>query len=204
MHSLEYFERLLWVTAFCGVAYTLAEPRPGVARSMMPALDAPAAAATIAWTRVSRTAESAPRFEGFNQLPESVRDSIVRLAQIQIGTPYVFGGTSPDGGFDCSGLVRFVLGQVALQLPRTAHQQAGTGLPIHRDDLKPGDLLTFGSADSVSHIGIYVGDGKYVHASSVAGRVIVSSLDRPVTELVKPFAGARRLLATADHANRGS
>jgi cell wall-associated NlpC family hydrolase len=142
-------------------------------------------------------------FEGFHQLRPAVRDSIVALALAQIGSRYLFGGTSPEGGFDCSGLVRYVLSQVDLSLPRTARQQARIGSPIDRDQLKPGDLLTFGSADSISHIGIYIGGGKFVHASSVAGRVIVSPLDRPPHPLIKELAGARRLLATAAE-NRGS
>jgi cell wall-associated NlpC family hydrolase len=99
--------------------------------------------------------------------------------------------------------VRYVLSQVDLSLPRTARQQALIGSPVDRDQLKPGDLLTFGSADSISHVGIYIGGGKFVHASSVAGRVIVSPLNRPPSPLIKELAGARRLLATAVTESRG-
>jgi cell wall-associated NlpC family hydrolase len=155
-------------------------------------------ASSLTWPRNSKSVKPPTMFEGFNQLPKSVRDSIVALALVQIGARYEFGGASPEGGFDCSGLVRYVLSQVALSLPRTARQQARSGLPIDRDLLKPGDLLTFGSADSISHVGIYVGGGKYVHASSVAGRVIVSPIDRPASPLIRPLAGARRLLAAAE------
>lgn len=124
------------------------------------------------------------------------------VAWAMIGTPYERGGTTLQAGFDCSGLVRFVLAKVHLTLPRTANQQALVGAPIARDRLQPGDLLTFGRPDSVSHIGIYVGDGKFVHASSIAGRVIVSPLDRPASRLVRPLNGARRLLAIADSLGR--
>jgi cell wall-associated NlpC family hydrolase len=121
------------------------------------------------------------------------RDSIVAVAWATIGTRYERGGADQKSGFDCSGLVRFVLGKVHLNLPRLAYQQALLGRPVTRDHLLPGDLLTFG-ADSISHIGIYIGEGKFVHASSKAGRVIVSSLDRRSPALV-PLSGARRLLA---------
>jgi cell wall-associated NlpC family hydrolase len=125
----------------------------------------------------------------------ALRDSIVRIARAQLGTPYVFGGASPGNGFDCSGLVRWVLAQVSLRSPRLAAQQARIGKPVEQARLSPGDLLTFGESDSITHVGIYIGDGRFVHASSVAGQVIVSPIDRPRHELIKPFVGARRVLA---------
>jgi cell wall-associated NlpC family hydrolase len=127
-------------------------------------------------------------------LDEILRDSIVTLAREQIGTPYVLGGTSPNG-FDCSGFVRWVLSHASTRLPRTARQQAQAGVPISRSSLLPGDLLTFGKGPATSHVGIYLGDGMFVHASSVAGRVVVSRIDRRVTGLVVPLRGARRVLA---------
>jgi cell wall-associated NlpC family hydrolase len=144
----------------------------------------------------SATADAAEFFSG--AIMEAIRDSIVRVARAQLGRRYRYGGATPDRGFDCSGLVRYVLGMVQVALPRLAAQQARAGEPIARDHLQPGDLLAFGDADTVSHIGIYIGDGKYVHASSVAGRVIVSPLDRPKSRAVQPLRGARRLLARAD------
>jgi cell wall-associated NlpC family hydrolase len=127
-------------------------------------------------------------------LDEILRDSIVLMAKEQVGTPYVLGGASPDG-FDCSGFVKWVLSHAATRLPRTAKQQAQAGVPISRSRLLPGDLLTFGNGASASHVGIYLGDGTFAHASSFAGRVIVSRLDRRVTGLVVPLRGARRVLA---------
>jgi cell wall-associated NlpC family hydrolase len=127
------------------------------------------------------------------RLDDYLRDSIVTLAREQIGTPYVLGGASPDG-FDCSGFVRWVLAQTSTRLPRTARQQAQAGVPVTRSRLLPGDLLTFGSGATASHVGIYLGDGKFVHASSAAGRVVVSRIDRRVTGRVVPLRGARRVL----------
>lgn len=135
--------------------------------------------------------------QAFERKQLAMRDSIVRIAQAQLGTPYVFGGASPGRGFDCSGLVRWVFAQVHLRSPRLAAQQARIGDPVERARLSPGDLLTFGRGDSVTHVGIYIGDGRFVHASSVAGRVIVSPLSRPPNDLIKPLVGARRILATA-------
>jgi cell wall-associated NlpC family hydrolase len=87
-----------------------------------------------------------------------------------------------------------------LEVPRTANLQARQGLAVKRDTsrLLPGDLLTFDGGtkkSAVSHVGIYVGDGRYIHASSVAGRVIESPIDRPQAPLVRMWRGARRMLA---------
>jgi cell wall-associated NlpC family hydrolase len=200
-------QRLLCVTAAFGIVFTVDQSQHQQARRAQVSSVTGVQPVSSAFTRTpaSKSINPGAMFEGFNQLPRAVRDSIVRLAQAQLGARYEYGGTSPDLGFDCSGLVRYVLAQVHFSLPRTAHQQARIGTPIHRDLLKPGDLLTFGTADSVSHIGIYIGDGKYVHASSVAGRVIISSLDRPLFARVQPLSGARRLYANANpFANRKS
>ena len=125
--------------------------------------------------------------------------ALVSFARAQIGTRYVLGGTSPDGGFDCSGLVRYVMSALRVDLPRTAAQQARVGAEVSRDPshLRPGDLLTFGrrGGRGVSHIGIYVGEGRYVHASSVAGRVIESDLSRTGSPLIKAWRGVRRVVA---------
>lgn len=131
----------------------------------------------------------------------SLRDSIVALARAQIGRKYKHGGESPRYGFDCSGLVHYVMAALHIDLPRTAKDQAKSGLGLAKDAtaLKPGDLLTFGyDKKGVSHIGIYVGDGHFVQASSVAGRVIESPLDRPIVRRVKPWRGVRRVLTDAD------
>jgi cell wall-associated NlpC family hydrolase len=125
-----------------------------------------------------------------------VRDSLVRMARAQVGRRYVLGGTTPERGFDCSGLVRYVMAALRLELPRTAASQARAGTSIGKDtaQLRPGDLLTFGKGRRVSHVGIYIGDGRYVHASSVAGRVIESPLDRPPAKYVRRWRDSRRVV----------
>jgi cell wall-associated NlpC family hydrolase len=152
----------------------------------------------------ARPAEAARPFSAWSASVHGLRDSIlVSIARTQIGTRYVRGGQSPDRGFDCSGLVRYVLGGFHVPLPRTAAEQALTGLSVGQDttQLRPGDLLTFGKARrGVSHIGIYVGNGRFVHASSKAGRVIESNLDRPKSPLIKPWQGTRRVVLDLEDA----
>jgi cell wall-associated NlpC family hydrolase len=138
-----------------------------------------------------------PVLAGMSASASSLRDSIVTLVRSQIGTRYRHGGASPQRGFDCSGLVQYVMSRFAMILPRTAKQQAAVGVAIDRDTslLRPGDLLTFASANksTISHIGIYIGNGHFVHASSVAGRVIESPLNRAPAPKIKIWRGVSRI-----------
>lgn len=98
--------------------------------------------------------------------------SIVERAKKYIGTPYVWGGTTPSG-FDCSGFVQYVYREAGgVELTRTTYTQINEGTGIGRDSLQPGDLV-FPSAD---HVGMYVGDGKMIHASSSAKQVIIGDV----------------------------
>ena len=139
-------------------------------------------------------------FALWSESAHNLRDSLVNVARAQLGTRYVLGGTTPSG-FDCSGLVRYVMASLKVELPRTAAQQARIGDEVSPDTsrLRPGDLLTFGwkGKRGVSHIGIYVGQGRYIHASSGAGRVIESDLNRS-GRLIKAWRGVRRIVAGAE------
>jgi cell wall-associated NlpC family hydrolase len=86
----------------------------------------------------------------------------VELAQQQVGVPYLYGGHTPDG-FDCSGLVYYVYGKVGVSVPRTARAQYAHTQRVAADDLKPGDLVFFFGGD-IMHVGIYAGDGWFIHA----------------------------------------
>lgn len=134
-------------------------------------------------------------------MTDAMRDSIAILARAQIGRRYRLGGETPEKGFDCSGLIRYLLAAVNVEVPRTAAQQANAGLSVdpRSDDLRIGDLLTFGRGKRVEHIGVYVGDGRFVHASSVAGRVIESDVARPPAPRIRPLRGARRVISTGDN-----
>lgn len=154
--------------------------------------------------RPSRARQSKP-FADFRTHSEMLRDSVVRMAKAQLGKRYKLGGATPEKGFDCSGLVKYVMAALNLELPRTATLQARQGLAVKKDTsrLLPGDLLTFDGGtkkSAVSHVGIYVGDGRYIHASSVAGRVIESPIDRPQAPLVRMWRGARRMALDSSRA----
>jgi hypothetical protein len=141
--------------------------------------------------------EATPKpFEAFSRSALALRDSLVALARAQLGRRYVRGGASPRQGFDCSGLVQYIASLLHLSVPRTARRQALVGEPVPTDtaQLLPGDLLTFGRGKRISHVGIYVGNGRFIHASTKAGRVIESDLLRPLWPGVKPWRGARRLV----------
>lgn len=134
-------------------------------------------------------------FAAFSASATALRDSIVSMARGQIGTRYKLGGTSPNRALDCSGLVKYVMSALDVILPRTARQQATVGQEVPKDlaALKPGDLLTFGRGKQISHIGIYVGDGRMVHASTSKRRVIETQLTAR-SPLIRQWKGVRRLV----------
>jgi len=110
-----------------------------------------------------------------------------------VGTPYKWGGNTPEGGLDCSGLVNYVFRDMAaVQLPRTSRDLSGTGGRIAVDHLATADLVFFASGGSVTHVGIYVGEGRFVHAPSTGGTVRLDHLDGPYW--AQHYAGARRVL----------
>jgi cell wall-associated NlpC family hydrolase len=139
-------------------------------------------------------------------LEQNLRDSIVAVARAQLGTRYKWGAESPTGGFDCSGLVRFVLGMFRLDMPRTADHQSKTGQAVPRNVamLRPGDLLTFGRGKQVTHIGIYVGDGRLVHASTGKRQVVETTIGEATSWFHRHWLGARRLLAVVDTVSSGA
>lgn len=137
-------------------------------------------------------------FAAFSRSAMSLRDSLVALARAQVGTRYVHGGETPSRGFDCSGLVRYIVAALHIAVPRTAAKQAfaGIGVPADTAQMLPGDLVTFGRGKkgAVSHIGIYVGNGRIVHASTKAHEVIETDLMNPKVAGIKKWRGARRVL----------
>lgn len=107
-------------------------------------------------------------------------DRLIRLSHEQLGTPYRYGGNSPAEGFDCSGLVHYVHARSGLSVPRSTRNQfrASTAVPL--DAIRPGDLLFFRINDKKpSHVGIYTGHGRFIHAPSSGKTVSQASLSNP-------------------------
>jgi len=114
-----------------------------------------------------------------------------RTAERFVGIPYRWGGDTVVDGMDCSGFVRAVYNLCGVNIPRTSAEQFRTGEKIGRDDLVDGDLVFFGtSADSINHVGIYVGGGKFVHAPKRGEEIKVSTLDEKY--FAGRFIGAKR------------
>jgi len=131
------------------------------------------------------------------QMSEATRGAgavIAREARDQIGTPYRYGGNDPRRGFDCSGLVAYVHAQEGISVPRTAAAQYAASRKVDREDLQAGDLVFFrlvpGSRE-VSHVGVYTGHGRFVHAPQSGRNVGEASLDDPFFR--ERFAGSGRL-----------
>lgn len=117
-------------------------------------------------------------------------NTIISLAKDYMGVPYVFGGTTPYG-FDCSGYVQYVFAKAGISIPRTADTQYDFGKPIATTDLVEGDCVFFETyLPGASHVGIYLGDNKFIHASS-SGGVRINSLTQPYYSA--HYIGARRM-----------
>jgi cell wall-associated NlpC family hydrolase len=138
---------------------------------------------------------AAPPFDAAPEAPragEPMKDRLLRVAQRMLSVPYRFGGTTL-WGLDCSGFVQKAFSFLNLDLPRSAREQFGKGAAIEKADLSPGDLVFFRTyAKYPSHVGIYLGDNRFVHASSRERKVTIDSLETPY--YVKRYIGAKRLL----------
>ena len=135
-----------------------------------------------------------------DQVRQSVTDKTSELvvdAMGFIGVPYRRGGSTADSGFDCSGFVRSVYQQsIGLLLPRKAEEQASATHHIAKSELKPGDLVFFNTMRrAFSHVGIYVGGGKFIHSPRPGGEVRVDNMGQSYWQ--QRFDGARRVLADA-------
>ncbi len=119
------------------------------------------------------------------------KEDIYKYAIGLLGTKYSFGGTSING-IDCSSFVQHVFGLAGLKLPRTAREQARYGYFISKDNIKPGDLLFFATyAKYPSHVGIYIGNGKMIHASSKGRKVEITDINQGYYQ--KRFLFAKRI-----------
>lgn len=116
--------------------------------------------------------------------------AFVDFTRKYLGKPYVYGASSGNA-FDCSGLTTYVMKNFGIKLERTASQQFKKGIPVAKEDLKPGDLVFFSSnGKTIGHVGIYIGDHKFIHASSSKKKVVINDL-RTYTG---KYQGARRYI----------
>jgi cell wall-associated NlpC family hydrolase len=147
--------------------------------------------------------EDAPAAAGDESITD-LRKSLIALAMKLRDIRYVRGGHSPSTGFDCSGFVRYVFAHaVGLQLPTNSASQFMAGLKIKRADMKPGDLVFFHTMGKrrITHVGIYIADGQFIHSPTSGKSVQISSLDNAYW--ARHFAGAKRPEALAMAANNG-
>jgi cell wall-associated NlpC family hydrolase len=119
--------------------------------------------------------------------------NLITTAVGLLGIPYLRGGNSAESGFDCSGFVRFIYKEtIGLVLPRTASEQANTTQKIDRSELKPGDLVFFNTLKrTFSHVGIYLGEGKFIHAPRSGASIRIEDMRIPYWNV--RFDGARRV-----------
>lgn len=121
-----------------------------------------------------------------------VRSPIVSLALAMVGVPYRYGGDHPQEGFDCSGLVYYSYTSNGHAVPRSSREQFAAAQKIALAEAAEGDLLFFQDQDKLSHVGIYLGERRFVHAPSSGGNVSVASIDSPYYQ--RHLVGVGRLL----------
>jgi cell wall-associated NlpC family hydrolase len=122
-----------------------------------------------------------------------LREELVRSARSFLGAPYLWGGASAETGFDCSGLTMTVYQLIGFDLPRTSRDQFAAGNPVDRTSLEVGDLLFFaGAGGKISHVGIHIGNGRFIHAPGRGKKIRTDSL--ATDPFSRSFAGARSYL----------
>ncbi|MEI7785743.1 MAG: C40 family peptidase [Betaproteobacteria bacterium] len=119
----------------------------------------------------------------------------VELARTLLGIPYRWAGTDPTLGFDCSGLVYYVFNELQVRMPRMPRDLFKSTEQVVKADLKPGDLLFFNTFAKLSHVGIYIGEGRFIHAPRRGTTVTIESMDSSYYR--GRYAGARRVMPPA-------
>lgn len=186
------------------VIASVASPSGVSSKTILAALDADSAAIDVNNNYNVQSLKPAPKTATRGGSPRDVikwakdsgrlafGESVANSALSYRGMPYIFGAESPSRGFDCSGLVSYVLHKKGLHPPRTASEQAHYGTSVSRSQLKAGDLVFFAGTykGGVSHVGIYIGNNKFVHAANPSKGVRVDSLSS--SYYAKHYYGARR------------
>jgi cell wall-associated NlpC family hydrolase len=175
--------------AVCALGLALLKPMPASADEP-PAAPDPTPASTTPVPQVLPVVKARHRPTRTTQFHLPFGTRVVDFAKKLVGTRYVYGGTTPGSGFDCSGFVRYVYGHFGVSLPHSSYAQFSLGRRIGRRSLRPGDLVFF---DSLGHVGMYVGNGRFIHAPHTGTRVRVETLAGWYSSR---FSGARRLRTT--------
>jgi len=147
---------------------------------------AQAAASAAAAQQTASTTYDPVVDAGSYDIPAAKYGGVVGIALQYLGVPYVWGGSSPSTGFDCSGFIMYVYAQVGVSLPHHAASQYSYGVAVPYDQLAPGDLVFF---HGLGHAGIYIGGGQFVHAPHTGDVVKISDLGS-----YSGYVGARRIL----------
>src|SRR3954463_7144417 len=172
--------------AVCAMSVALLKPWPPSADELPVALE-PAPASTTPAPQVLPLVKAHRRAIGRPQVHVPFGTRVADFAKKFVGTRYVYGGSSPRAGFDCSGLVRYVYAHFGVSIPHSSYSQFSLGRRIGRDSLRPGDLVFF---NGLGHVGMYVGKGRFIHAPHTGTHVRVETLGGWYSSR---FSGARRL-----------
>ena len=170
---------LTLVLALVFARHAFADPSP-VPDPVVPVEPAPPAAIVPSPLPSPAPPPAAPK-------PPPVGARAARYARKLLGVRYTYGGSSPATGFDCSGLVRYVWEHFGVELPRASYEQFDAGRRVARGALRPGDLVFF---DGAGHVGLYIGNGRFIHAPHTGTVVSISTLDGPYGV---DYDGARRV-----------
>ena len=130
--------------------------------------------------QVNKIRNEAPKVTGSKGTTSATisDNNIIAYASNFLGTPYLWGGSSPSTGFDCSGFTQYVYAHFGIKLGRTTYDQINDGYEVSKDELKAGDLVFFGENNDPTHMGIYVGNNTYIHAPRTGDVIKISSMNR--------------------------
>lgn len=136
------------------------------------------AAVSAAVSQVASIRKEAPKVALSRGSSPISDNNLVAYASNFLGTPYLWGGTSPSTGFDCSGFTQYVYKHFGISIGRTTYDQIKDGVSVSRDQLQPGDLVFYGKGGNPTHMGMYVGNGAYIHSPRTGDVVKISPVDR--------------------------